>query len=582
MDLNEYQRRRLEKARALRRRGVDPYPARCRRTHTVAQVWAGLVWPAGSVQVRGAIQRHAGAYDLVAGRERLQLLDLPDDPTMPTGEVACGGQLTLSDTGRLSLRLSAWGPTLDESAYTPVTIAEMRESATAGLGEIVLAGRLGGGVRAMGRALFTDLADGSILEGPTGGLYPHIQLFLSQAEVGEEAFRAFEADFDPGDFIEAAGRPFFTRMGQLSLHVSGVRLLAKTINPPPEKYHGLTDVEKRLRERYADLLANTEVRERFRQRARIIRAIRAFLDGRGFLEVETPILQPIYGGAAARPFVTHHNQLDQDLYLRISFELYLKRLIVGMYERVYEIGHDFRNEGVDRVHMPEFTQLEWYQAYADYQDMMALFEEMVAAVAQQVVGSTRIRYQGNDIELAPPWPRVPLLEAIHEASGIDVTAHPDAATLHAAIRARGGEVDPQAGWPKLVDYLLSTYVEPAIVQPIFLYDYPLELSPLSKRRPDRPEVVERFEGFACGMELCNAFSELNDPLDQEERFLAQGRAYAGGDTEAHPMDQDFINALMYGMPPTGGLGTGIDRLVMLLTDQAAIREVILFPHLRQE
>jgi lysyl-tRNA synthetase class 2 len=309
--------------------------------------------------------------------------------------------------------------------------------------------------------------------------------------------------------------------------------------------------------------------------------MRDFLDARGYLEVETPVLQPIYGGAAARPFVTHHNQLDQDLYLRIAFELYLKRLIVGMYERVYEIGHDFRNEGVDRTHNPEFTMMEMYQAYADYQEMMRIFEELVAYVAQEVVGSTRVVYQGQAIELAPPWPRVPLLEAIHQATGIDVQAHREKAGLYQAIRARGGEVNPQATWAKMVDYLLATYVEPSIVQPTFLYDYPVELSPLSKRRPDCPEVVERFEGFAAGMELCNAFTELNDPLDQEERFLAQGRAHEAGDQEAHPMDADYLNAQMYGMPPTGGLGAGIDRLTMLLTDQTAIREVILFPHMRQ-
>jgi lysyl-tRNA synthetase class 2 len=580
VDLNEYQRRRLEKVQALRQRGVDPYPARCQRTHSVAEVCGFFTPPDRPAQIRGTVQAVEGAYDLVAGRERLLLLDVPAGFVPPAGEVACGGWLVVARSGRLALQLQAWGPALDEAAFHPRTLAEVRDLMLPEGKGVVLAGRLVGGIRTMGRALFVDLEDGSIVQGEDSAFCPHIQLFLNQSSLGEEAFAAFGQAFDPGDFVEVTGRLFFTRMGQFSLHVTSIRMLAKAINPPPEKFHGLTDVEKRLRERYADLLANEEIRERFRQRARIVRAIRSFLDGRGFLEVETPILQSIYGGAAARPFVTHHNQLDQDLYLRISFELYLKRLIVGMYERVYEIGHDFRNEGVDRTHNPEFTQMELYQAYADYHGMMDLFEEMAAAVAREVLGRTRIVYQGHEIELAPPWPRVPLLEAIREATGIDVEASRTTAELYAAIRARGGEVDPQASWSKLVDYLLSSYIEPTLIQPTFLFDYPLELSPLSKRRPDRPGLVERFEGFAGGMELCNAFSELNDPLDQEERFLDQGRAYAAGDAEAHPMDEDFLNALRYGMPPTGGLGMGVDRLTMLLTDQATIREVILFPHMR--
>jgi lysyl-tRNA synthetase class 2 len=580
MDLNEYQRQRLEKARAMRQRGVDPYPPRCRRTHSVADAWRLCTLPAGPVQVRGIVQAAEGTHDLVAGRERLLLLDVPAVFSPPAGELAFGGWLAVATNGRLALHVQAWEPVLDEAAFRPVTLAEAREQVLPEGPEVILAGRLTGGIRTMGRALFVDLEDGSIVAGGQGDFCPRIQLFLNQSTLGEEGFAALARDLDPGDIVEAAGRPFFTRMGQFSLHVSAVAMLAKAINPPPEKFHGLTDVEKRLRERYADLLANEEVRHRFRQRARVVRAVRDFLDARGYLEVETPVLQPIYGGAAARPFVTHHNQMDQDLFLRISFELYLKRLMVGMYERVYEIGHDFRNEGADRTHNPEFTMMEMYQAYADYGEMMRIFEEMVAHVARVVVGRTRIVYQGQEIELAPPWQRIPLLEAIRQASGVDVEAHPDAPALYQAIRARGGEVDPKATWAKMVDYMLSTYVEPSIVQPTFLYDYPLELSPLSKRRPGRPDTVERFEGFAVGMELCNAFSELNDPLDQEERFLAQGRAHDAGDEEANPLDEDYLNAQMYGMPPTGGLGTGIDRLAMLFTDQATIREVILFPHMR--
>lgn len=581
MDLNEYQRRRWAKVQAMRERGIDPYPARCERSHTIAEIWAGLRFPQEVLTVRGRLEGQGRDRDLVAGRERLVLLDLSPGFLPPAGEVVCCGKMGLSDQGRLALHVQECRELADPAPAGLLTVAEARESCAPAPAGVILTGRLTGGLRTMGKATFIDLEDGSVLERGRGFLCPHIQLFLSESAMGPQAYAAFGADFDPGDFVQASGRPFFTRAGQLSLQVDAVRMLAKALHVPPEKYHGLTDVETRLRERYADLMANEEVRHRFRLRARMVQAIRRWLDERGFLEVETPILQPIYGGAAARPFITHHNQLNQDLYLRISFELYLKRLIVGMYERVYEIGPDFRNEGVDRVHNPEFTMLELYRAYADYGDMMRLFEEMVAAVAREVVGGTRIAYQGQEIELSPPWRRVPLREAIKEHTGIDVERHPDAAGLQAAIRAIGGEVTPQASWARMVDYLLSAYVEPRLVQPTFLYDYPLVLSPLAKRCPDRPDLVERFEGFVAGMELCNAFSELNDPLDQEERFLAQGRAYAAGDAEAHPMDRDYLNAQMYGMPPTGGLGAGLDRLAMLLTDQTTIREVILFPHLRQ-
>jgi len=578
LELNEYQRRRLEKAEALRRAGIDPYPARCHRTHSVAEIWRSLSFPSEPVCVRGTIRASEQGWVLTAGRDRLFLLGLPQDQALPTDEVACLGYLGLSEEGQLALRVLQVEPGRDRPC---LTVAEARER-VGEQGMVTLAGRLTGGIRVMGRATFVDLEDGSVIEDGYRYLHPHIQLFLAQDTLGEEAYAAFQRFFDAGDIVEVHGRPFFTRMGQLSLQVHDIRMLSKALNPPPEKFHGLTDVETRLRERYADLLANPEVRDRFRKRARLVRAIRDYLDARGFLEVETPILQPIYGGAAARPFVTYHNQLDQDLYLRISFELYLKRLLVGMYERVYEIGHDFRNEGVDRVHNPEFTQLELYQAYTDYHGMMELFEDMIVTVARELLGTCRILYQGQEIDLTPPWRRIPLFQAIKERTGIDVEAHPDRQTLYMAIRARGGEPDPNAPWGKLVDYLLSTYVEPSLIQPTFLIDYPLELSPLSKRRPDRPDLVERFEGFIAGMEVCNAFSELNDPLDQEERFLSQGRALEAGDLEAHPMDVDFIRALMYGMPPAGGLGTGVDRLAMLFTDQTTIREVILFPHLRQQ
>ena len=324
------------------------------------------------------------------------------------------------------------------------------------------------------------------------------------------------------------------------------------------------------------------MRQVFITRARVTRALRRFLDERGFLEVETPILQPIYGGAAAKPFVTYHNQLHQDLYLRISFELYLKRLIVGGYERVYEIGRDFRNEGVSYKHNPEFTQLEFYWAYADYNNLMDLTEEMIATVTQEVLGTTRITYQGHEIELAPPWRRITLRQAVLEETGIDYENYPDAESLLQAIHKYGGAAEPKATRGKLIDPTLTNYVEAHLIQPTFLYDYPVEVSPLAKKKPDDPTHVERFEFFIGGLEMGNAFTELNDPLDQEQRFLEQGRAHAAGDEEAHPMDEDFLLALRYGMPPTAGWGMGVDRLTMLLTDQSSIRDVILFPHLRSK
>lgn len=435
--------------------------------------------------------------------------------------------------------------------------------------EMSLVGRLMS-IRVMGKSTFAHIEDGS----------GRIQIYLRQDSLGEEACEFFKRDFDIGDFIGVTGQLFRTRTGEITLQVNDFKMLAKSLHPLPEKWHGLKDVEIRYRQRYLDLIANEEVREIFVTRARIVSALRRFLDERGFLEVETPVLQPIYGGAAARPFVTYHNVLDEDLYLRISDELYLKRLIIGGYERVYEMGKDFRNEGVSHKHNPEFTQLELYQAYADYNDIMAMAEEMVSYGAQEVLGTTRITYQGTEIDLAPPWQRRSLRQAIKEESGIDYEDHPDAESLYQAIRAISGNVEPKTTRGKLIDALLSNYVEPRLIQPTFLVDYPLDVSPLAKRKPGDPETVERFEGFAGGMEICNAFSELNDPVDQVERFLAQGRAYEAGDEEAHQMDEDFLTAMSYGMPPTGGFGMGIDRLTMLLTDQVSIREVILFPHLR--
>lgn len=486
MELNDLQQQRLAKLERLRAAGIDPFPPRSARTHTIADVLAG--------------------FD-----------------------------------------------------------AMVAEGTT-----VTLAGRIVGARRIMGKLAFAHINDGS----------ERIQLWLSRGDVGDELFTRFREDLDTFDIIEATGTLRRTQKGEPSLFVQHLTVLAKALNPPPEKWEGLKDVEERLRQRYLDLIVNEDRRDIFRTRARIISTMRRFLDERGFVEVETPILQPIYGGAAARPFQTYHNQLDQTLYLRIATELYLKRLIVGGFSGVYEIGKNFRNEGVDRSHNTEFTAMECYQAYADYNAMMRLAEEMLRAIVHEVTGGTVVAYQGHTLDFGPEWPRVSLAEAISERTGIDITRETDHEALVRAIRAAQLQVEHKATWGKQVDELFSTYVQPALIQPTFVVDYPLELSPLAKRKPDNPTFTERFEPFIAGMELGNAFTELNDPLDQEQRFLEQGRAYAAGDDEAHQMDVDFLNALMYGMPPTGGLGIGIDRLVMILTDQPTIREVILFPHLR--
>lgn len=444
-----------------------------------------------------------------------------------------------------------------------------------------LCGRLRS-MRPMGRTAFAHVEDGS----------GRLQLMLRADDVGRERLRQFEKDFDLGDFIQAHGTLVQTRTGEVTLRTSEFKMLAKSIRPLPAAkevvedgqrtvYSAFDNPEARYRERHADLAVNPEVREIFRTRTRIIRALQQFLDGHGFLEVETPMLHPIYGGAAARPFTTHHNQLHQDLYLRISFELYLKRLLVGGLERVYEIGRDFRNEGVSRTHNPEFTQLEFYWAYADYQDVMRLTEDMISTVAQEVLGATTITYQGQEIDLRPPWERLTLREAIAEMSGVDYAAHPTADALASAMRAKGHDPDPRSTRGKLIESLLSHYVEPRLEQPTFVHDYPRDISPLAKAKPDDPNTVERFEGYLGGVELCNAFTELNDPIDQEARFLQMGRDYDPDSEEAHPMDEDYLRAMSYGMPPNGGFGMGIDRLTMILTDQANIREVILFPHLRE-
>lgn len=494
--LSELERIRAEKAERLRQTGHDPYPARSRRSHTIAQA-------------RSAFER--------AGEEEI------------AAEVV----------GRLR------------------------------------------SIRRMGKAVFAHIEDG------TGRL----QLHLRVDELGAERLNQFNDFFDLGDFLQAQGMLFRTRTGEVTLRVAGFQMLAKAISPLPAAKEEIVDgqrivhsafanPEARYRERYADLAVNPEVREIFRRRARLIAALRRFLDERGFVEVETPILQPIYGGAAARPFITHHNQLHQDLYLRVSFELYLKRLLVGGFERVYELGRDFRNEGVSFKHNPEFTMLEFYVAYADYQQVMELAEQMVAEAARQVLGTTQLTYQGKRIDLAPPWKRIDLRRALIAHSGIDIAQHPSADSLAQEMIARGREPQPGATRGKLIESLLAHYVEPALTEPTFVYDYPRDISPLAKSKPGDPTTVERFEAYVAGMELCNAFTELNDPFDQEARFLEMGRDYAADDVERHPMDEDYLRAMRYGMPPCGGFGLGIDRLVMLFTDRPNIREVILFPHLR--
>ena len=458
------------------------------------------------------------------------------------------------------------------TAQEAIAALETAEAAGAVADTVWLTGRLVA-LRVMGKASFAHIEDGS----------GRIQLFIRQNEVGDDIYEnLLKKLLDLGDFVEASGPLVRTKTGEPSCQVQTLRLLSKALHPLPDKWHGLRDVETRYRQRYVDLLANPDVRRTFVTRARLVSAIRRYLDDAGFLEVETPILQPIYGGAAARPFVTFHNQLKQELFLRISFELYLKRLLVGGLERVYEIGRDFRNEGISFKHNPEFTQLEFYEAYTDYNGMMRRCEDMIAAAALALNGHTRLTYQGHELDLAPPWRRITMRDAIRDAIGLDYADYPDASSLAEAMRAQGHQPDPHSNRGKLIESLFAAHVEPNLIQPTFILDYPVEISPLAKKKDGDPSTVERFEYFIGGMEMGNAFSELNDPLDQLQRFLDMGRALDAGDEDAQPLDEDFVTALCYGLPPTGGFGTGIDRLAMLFTDQPTIREVILFPHLRSK
>jgi lysyl-tRNA synthetase class 2 len=436
--------------------------------------------------------------------------------------------------------------------------------------EVNVAGRITA-IRRMGKSSFADISDG----------YGKMQLLFQEGGCDEKLSKLLK-DLDIGDIIGARGRVLRTRSEEPTVRVSDFTLLAKSLQPLPEKWHGLSDTETRYRQRYLDLIANPETKNAFKVRSQVISAVRQFLNGRGFLEVETPVLQPSAGGALAQPFVTRHQALDRDLYLRIALELHLKRLIVGGFDKVYELGRTFRNEGISTQHNPEFTMLESYQAYADYHDVMAMLEEMVSQVSQQVLGTTEVRFGEDTIDFKPPWPRLSLRDAVREYSDIDFVKYPTAEGLRVKMRTMDIEVDPQKNWAKLVDELLKTFVRPKLIQPTFVLDYPVSMSPLAKSKPGEERVVERFQAFAGGMEIANAYTELNDPIEQRERFTGQLQERQAEDEERWTIDEDFLTALEYGMPPTGGLGVGIDRLVMLLTNQASIREVILFPQLKEK
>ena len=481
---------RREKFQRLRDRGIEPYPHRYRRTHTIGEAVA-----------------HFRAEQ-------------------------AGGD--------------------GETRTTPVSVG----------GRIMA-------MRGMGRASFLDLQDGS----------GQIQVHLRRDILNEEY--ELVRDLDLGDFLGAHGPLFLTRTGEVTLEAQEVSFLAKAMRPLPEKWHGLSDVEIRHRQRYLDLITNQDAKRNFQDRSRIVSAIRRFMDGRGFIEVETPVLVPVAAGAMAQPFATHHNALDRDLFLRIATELYLKRLIVGGLDRVYEIGKVFRNEGIDQDHNPEFTLLESYEAYVDYTHVMSMVEEMVCFAAQEVMGTTQVQYGENVIDFTPPWRRVSLREEVLRCTGIDFQDYPDADALEERMNGIGIFSDGRNSRGRLIDKLVSASVEPQLIQPTFLMDYPIDMSPLAKQRPGDPSMVERFEGFAAGMEIANSFTELNDPDEQRKRFMEQEAMRGTVDEDLDRLDEDYLLALEHGMPPTGGLGIGIDRLTMLLTGQESIREVILFPQLRE-
>ena len=434
--------------------------------------------------------------------------------------------------------------------------------------DVKIAGRIMS-KRDQGKVIFVHVQD----------ISGRIQAYIRSDELGQTMFDLI-TKFDVGDIVGVEGKVFRTKRGEISIHARNVLLLSKAMRPLPEKFHGLTNVETRYRRRYLDLVMNPDVRQVFVTRSKIIRYMREFLEEREFLEVETPTLHAIPGGAAARPFTTHHNALDIDLYLRIALELPLKRLIVGGFEKVFEIGRTFRNEGISIKHNPEFTMMELYQAYANYEDIMELTEEMIANIVQRVHGTQEITYQGQTLNFETPWRRLPMLDGILEYSGVNFKTLDTDEQARQVAREKGLHVDAEASRGKIINEFFEEFVEPNLIQPTFIIGHPVEISPLAKRNADQPEYTDRFEAFMYGRELANAFSELNDPIDQRQRFEAQASERAKGDDEAHILDEDFVQALEYGLPPTGGLGVGIDRLVMFLTDSASIRDVILFPTMR--
>ena len=495
------------------------------------------------------------------------------DPEANLGSLEANLESRRSKLARLRERgLDPYPPRFERSSTAAEAIARFEDAESAGApetaGNVSVAGRIVS-MRVMGRAAFLDLRDSSGV----------VQAMLRRNVLNDDY--ALLQDLDLGDFLGVSGNMMRTRTGQATIEAQSLTMLAKGMRPLPEKWHGLRDVETRYRQRYLDLIANPEVADTFVQRSRIISGIRRFLDNRGFVEVDTPILVPIPAGAHARPFVTHHNALDEQLYLRIATELYLKRLIVGGLDKVYEIGRVFRNEGIDQDHNPEFTLLESYEAYADYNAVMEMVETLVSTLAQDVHGGMQVAMGEHTIDFTPPWPRLSLSEELQRRSGIDIEEYPDAESLTRVALDLGLQPGPREARGRLIDKMLSVYVEPHLIQPSFLLDYPVDMSPLAKDHPDKPGYVERFEAFAAGMEIANSYTELNDPEVQRARFAGQEHQRdAYGDEEADRTDSDFLMALEYGMPPTGGLGIGIDRLVMLLTGQSTIRDVLLFPQMR--
>lgn len=455
-----------------------------------------------------------------------------------------------------------------EWTHRSADVKEQFEALAEAEAEVKLAGRVMA-IRGHGKTCFMDMQD------KTG----RMQLYVRKDVLGEEDYSLVKM-MDIGDTIGVTGIPFRTHMGEISIKVVKMEMLSKSLRPLPEKWHGLKDIETRYRQRYVDLIVNPEVRDTFVKRSQIIRSVREVLDSHDFLEVETPILNTIAGGAAARPFISYHNALDMQVYMRIAPELYLKRLIVGGMDRVYELGRVFRNEGIDNRHNPEFTSVEIYQAFADYRDMMDLTEEVVVKTALKVLGTTKITYEGVEIELASPWKRISMIDAVKEYSGKDFTNVTDLEEARAIAKELNVAIEPTFGIGKIINACFEEYVEDKLVQPTFITGHPKEISPLAKSNPDNPEITDRFEAYIYGREICNGFTELNDPIDQRERFLKQVEERANGDEEANMMDEDFVNALEYGLPPTGGLGIGIDRLVMFLTDSSTIRDVLFFPTMK--